>query len=33
MTARVSAWENGQWVRDAAIAHADKKSKELNKAV
>jgi ring-1,2-phenylacetyl-CoA epoxidase subunit PaaA len=33
MTARVSAWENGQWVRDAAIAHADKKSKELNKAI
>lgn len=24
MKARVSAWENGQWVRDAAIAHAEK---------
>ena len=33
MDARVSAWENGQWVRDAALAHAEKKSKKLNKAV
>lgn len=24
MKARVSAWENGQWVRDAAMAHAEK---------
>jgi ring-1,2-phenylacetyl-CoA epoxidase subunit PaaA len=33
MKARVSAWENGQWVRDAAIAHAEKQQdKKLNKA-
>ncbi len=32
MTARVSAWENGQWVRDAAMAHAEKQEhKKLNK--
>jgi len=33
MKARVSAWENGEWVRDAAIAHAEKQQdKKLNKA-
>jgi len=33
MKARVSAWENGQWVRDAAMAHAEKQQdKKLNKA-
>lgn len=32
MKARVSAWENGQWVRDAAIAHAEKQeNNKLNK--
>ena len=32
MTARVSAWENGQWVRDAAMAHAEKQElKKLSK--
>jgi ring-1,2-phenylacetyl-CoA epoxidase subunit PaaA len=34
MKARVSAWENGEWVRDAALAHAEKQQeKKLNKAV
>lgn len=34
MKARISAHENGQWVRDAAMAHAEKKQvKEVNKAV
>ncbi|MBT8259203.1 MAG: 1,2-phenylacetyl-CoA epoxidase subunit A [Bacteroidia bacterium] len=33
MEARRSAWENGAWVREAAMAHADKKAKKsLNKA-
>lgn len=33
MKARVSAWEKGEWVRDAAIAHAEKQQdKKLNKA-
>lgn len=31
MKARVDAWENGAWVRDAAMAHADKKSELKNK--
>lgn len=32
MKARVSAWENGQWVRDAAIVHAEKQeNNKLNK--
>ncbi len=32
MTARVGAWENGQWVRDAAMVHAEKQeNKKLNK--
>ena len=34
MEARISAHENGQWVRDAAMAYAEKKQmKEVNKAV
>ncbi len=33
MTARKNAWENGAWVREAALAHADKKRKKsLDKA-
>ena len=33
MDARRAAWENGQWVREAAMAHAEKKkNKSLNKA-
>lgn len=33
LKARNDAWDNGQWVRDAAVAHAEKKeSKELKKA-
>ena len=33
MAARKGAWEKGAWVRDAALAYAEKqKSKELNKA-
>ncbi len=34
MTARVGAWNQGTWVRDAAVAYAEKQSnKNLNKAV
>ena len=34
MTARVGAWNEGTWVRDAAIAYAEKQAnKNLNKAV
>jgi ring-1,2-phenylacetyl-CoA epoxidase subunit PaaA len=34
MNARVSAWEGGEWVRDAAMAHAEKKAiTNLNKAI
>jgi ring-1,2-phenylacetyl-CoA epoxidase subunit PaaA len=34
MNARINAWDNGQWVRDAAMAHAEKQqSKNLSKAV
>ncbi|MBT8254178.1 MAG: 1,2-phenylacetyl-CoA epoxidase subunit A [Flavobacteriaceae bacterium] len=33
MTARKSAWKEGEWVRDAAMAYAEKqKTKNLNKA-
>lgn len=32
LEARINAWENGKWVRDAAIAYADKKNEKLNKA-
>jgi ring-1,2-phenylacetyl-CoA epoxidase subunit PaaA len=27
MKARVDAWEDGKWVRDAAMAHAEKRSR------
>tara|TARA_B100000497_G_scaffold120705_1_gene149493 strand:+ start:560 stop:1516 length:957 start_codon:yes stop_codon:yes gene_type:complete len=34
MTARVGAWNEGAWVRDAAVAYAEKQAtKNLNKAV
>ncbi len=34
MTARVGAWNEGTWVRDAALAYAEKQAnKNLNKAV
>jgi ring-1,2-phenylacetyl-CoA epoxidase subunit PaaA len=34
MNARVGAWEDGEWVRDAAMAHSEKKAtKNLNKAI
>ena len=34
MKARVGAWERGEWVRDAAMAYADKQqNKNVNKAV
>ena len=33
MKARVDAWEKGTWVRDAAMAHAEKKAnKQVAKA-
>lgn len=33
LEARISAWENGQWVRDAAMAYSEKQhDKNLNKA-
>jgi ring-1,2-phenylacetyl-CoA epoxidase subunit PaaA len=32
MDARVNAWEEGEWVRDAAMAYAEK-NKNINKAV
>ena len=31
MKARVSAWEEGEWVRDAAMAHAKKKQERTQK--
>jgi ring-1,2-phenylacetyl-CoA epoxidase subunit PaaA len=31
MKARVGAWEEGTWVRDAAMAHAEKKQQRKNK--
>ena len=34
LKARNDAWNNGEWVRDAATAHAEKKAKaEIKKAV
>ena len=33
MNARVGAWECGEWVRDAAMAHAEKKAASLKKEV
>ena len=33
MNARINAWENGEWVRDAAMAHAEKNAnKKVAKA-
>ena len=32
MAARRKAWDDGAWVREAAMAHASKKKKSLNKA-
>jgi len=29
MQARVKAWEDGKWVRDAAAAHAEKRSSRM----
>jgi ring-1,2-phenylacetyl-CoA epoxidase subunit PaaA len=29
MKARVRAWDNGQWVRDAALAHAEKQQSKV----
>ena len=31
MKARVGAWERGEWVRDAAMAYADKEQERKNK--
>ena len=31
MKARVGAWEDGEWVRDAAMAYADKKVERKTK--
>ena len=31
MKARVDAWERGEWVRDAAMAHAEKKQERKEK--
>ena len=31
MKARVAAWDRGEWVRDAAMAHAEKKSERKEK--
>ena len=34
IAARVNAWENGKWVRDAAMAYAEKQEeKEVKKAI
>ena len=33
MAARVGAWERGEWVRDAAMAHAEKQTTSLKKEV
>ncbi len=33
MKARVGAWERGEWVRDAAMAHAEKQQERKNKQV
>jgi ring-1,2-phenylacetyl-CoA epoxidase subunit PaaA len=32
MATRVKAWEDGEWVRDAAMAHADKRTAAAAKA-
>jgi len=31
MKARVGAWEEGEWIRDAAMAHAAKKQERKEK--
>ena len=31
MKARIGAWERGEWVRDAAMAHAEKKAERREK--
>jgi ring-1,2-phenylacetyl-CoA epoxidase subunit PaaA len=31
MKARVGAWEGGEWVRNAAMAHAEKKAERKQK--
>ena len=31
LAARVKAWEDGAWVRDAATAHADKRATQSTK--
>jgi ring-1,2-phenylacetyl-CoA epoxidase subunit PaaA len=31
MKARISAWEEGEWVRDAAMAHAEKQKERKEK--
>ena len=31
MKARVGAWERGEWVRDAAMAYAEKQQKRKEK--
>jgi len=33
MRARVGAWEEGEWVRDAAMAYAEKKQERKEKQV
>jgi ring-1,2-phenylacetyl-CoA epoxidase subunit PaaA len=34
ISARKNAWNNGEWVRDAAVAYAEKQAdKEVKKAV
>jgi ring-1,2-phenylacetyl-CoA epoxidase subunit PaaA len=32
MTDRVAAWEDGAWVREAAVAYADKQALRAQKA-
>ncbi len=33
LKAKVEAWDNGEWVRDAAMAYAEKKNAQLTKAI
>jgi ring-1,2-phenylacetyl-CoA epoxidase subunit PaaA len=33
MKARVGAWERGEWVREAAMAHAEKQNERKEKQV
>ena len=32
LATRVKAWEDGAWVRDAAVAHAEKRAARASKA-